>query len=172
MERFIEVFFGKITEWLIFAAAFSFYYTIFNNVYQIKLEKKRYWYREHIIKEIFLNLDSLMLSLEKYVKLKNKITIKDKRIKKLFFSETKILKDKIENMEKTIKNLEYFIPKTTYFRKKNILVILSDEVENLKTNIFEDKIIINEDYIYEFYKEIKRTVYVYEKDNYKMSFFM
>ena len=155
-------------------AIFTFAYTVYNNSRQLELEKKRYWYREHIVKNLFPYMDEIRGELERYVEIKSKFLSSKKdfklkkkermKVEKMFWESTERLKDKILKIENKIEILEYFVPALRIFQKNNILSVLMYEVNRFCIKIFNENQKLKIEEINDFYIEFKRKIYMYENE--------
>lgn len=150
-------------------ALLTLIYNIYNNNRQLKLEKKRYWYREHVVKELFPYLKKLKPELEKYISEKEKYLNNKNRN---FFKKKQKVKKEFNEIKGTIEALEYFVSSFKYFEKNNILKKLEKELDLMDDSLFDDKTIITSEELNDFYTRIKKRIYIYEKNNYKIGFLL
>ena len=152
-------------NFLKYIALLTLIYNIFNNNYQLKLERKRYWYREHFLKKIFILLDELKILSLDFIDKKNEALKNSQRI------SCNEVTDKLNEIRECIKVLEYFVPTLILmlkFERLNMCNRLLSRIDLIENKLFNMAKESNLEDIKNFYRDIKREIYIYEKKNYKI----
>ena len=157
-EYMLKIF--KVLENILKYTAFiGLCYTIYNNTQQSKIEKKKYWYREHIIKSILPYLEILEKRLLE-------IIIRKKENRKIELEYNLEIKESFLILKKKMNLLSLFVGKEN-INDNSIFNRLIIETEKMEKNLvsFEEK---NEKgKIENFCNYVKEEIYLYKKNNYK-----
>ena len=138
-------------------ALISLIYTVYRNRSLSKYEKKSFWYRERVVKNILPLLDEIEKNLEEFIELRK--SENDKNIK----LKMKEIKEKLRSLRKKIEIMNIFSEKSqnpTF----DLLIAKIEENENKFFNLLNDVSLKDSS---DFYNFIIGKLYLYEKNNYK-----
>ena len=161
---------AEIKDYFAMAGFCTLFYNMINNTRILNLEKKRYWFRTHIIRNGFKYIDDyfleLLLAIEKYKNNELRIYEFTLRIK----TGTRNLKDQLT----ILKFFKYNKWRGIHIKIYSILFVknIYEDIQNMLTE-FEEKIFLNQgkefhiDWIQDTKNKLKEELYRYELRNYR-----